>query len=66
MCCAAAAVGIIALGLYVRKHKKLPFMDKFNPDELNWPSSGVEGATGSTYPYGNYAGNGNGHYPLLR
>ncbi len=63
---AAAAVGAIVLIAYAAKHKKIMIVDKFNPDEMNWPSNGVFGATGDTYPYGNYAGNGNAKYPLLR
>ncbi len=59
---AVALAAILVAAVYIRrKHMK----DKFSPDEVNWPSSGIFGATGQTYPYGNYAGNGNARYPLL-
>ena len=61
---AAAVVGAIVLIAHVyRQHKKAA--DKFNPDEMNWPSNGVVGALGYTYPYYSYAGQGNLRYPFL-
>jgi hypothetical protein len=61
---AVAAAGVVAF-LVIRK-RKMAAKSSFNPDEMNWPGSGVVGATGDSYPYGNYAGNGNARYPLLR